>query len=121
MVTSEKGIQLITQFEGCKLISYQDSGGVWTIGYGHTGGVTPGMVITQQQAVLYLKYDLKNAEKYVRNYDNVYHFTQNQFDALVSFCYNAGAGNLNIQLTSAAGEVDTFITKASLTLTEEVY
>lgn len=94
MVTSEKGIQLITQFEGCKLISYQDSGGVWTIGYGHTGGVTPGMVITQQQAVLYLKYDLKNAEKYVRNYDNVYHFTQNQFDALVSFCYNAGAGNL---------------------------
>ena len=94
MITSEKGIQLITKFEGCRLAAYQDAGGVWTIGYGHTGGVTPTMFITEQQALLYLKYDLKNAEKYVRNYDNVYHFTQNQFDALVSFTYNAGAGNL---------------------------
>ena len=94
MVTSDKGIKLITKFEGCKLIAYQDSGGVWTIGYGHTGGVTPGMIINEQQAELYLKSDLKNAEKYVRQYDNVYHFTQNQFDALVSFTYNAGAGNL---------------------------
>ena len=94
MVTSDIGIKLITKFEGCKLVAYQDSGGVWTIGYGHTGGVTPGMIITNDIALLYLKSDLKNAEKYVRNYDNIYHFTQNQFDALVSFTYNAGAGNL---------------------------
>lgn len=94
MVTSNAGIKLITQFEGCRLTAYQDSGGVWTIGYGHTSGVTPGMIINNDIAVLYLKVDLKNAEKYVRKYDNVYHFSQNQFDALVSFCYNAGAGNL---------------------------
>ena len=94
MNTSSKGIKFITQFEGCKLQSYQDSGGVWTIGYGHTNGVLPGQTITKQQAELYLMSDLTNKEKYVNKYDNIYHFTQDQFDALVSFCYNAGQGNL---------------------------
>lgn len=94
MKTSKNGIKLITQFEGCRLVSYQDSGGVWTIGYGHTSGVGPHMAITQQQAEAFLAYDLANKEKYVNQYDRIYHFTQNQFDALVSFCYNAGQGNL---------------------------
>lgn len=95
MKTSSNGIKLITSFEGCRLQAYQDSGGVWTIGYGHTAGVLPGMSITKAQAELYLSQDLENKEKYVNKYNNVYHFTQNQFDALVSFCYNAGQGNLN--------------------------
>ena len=95
MVTSDKGIKLITSFEGCHLKAYQDPTGTWTIGYGHTNGVYPGQTITQQQAELYLKQDLANKEKYVNKYNNVYHYNQNQFDALVSFCYNAGQGNLN--------------------------
>ena len=94
MKTSKKGLELIMSFEGCRLAAYQDAGGVWTIGYGHTGDVKPNTAITKQQAELYLIYDLTNKEKYVNSYDNIYHFTQNQFDALVSFCYNAGQGNL---------------------------
>lgn len=94
MVTSKNGIKLITSFEGCKLTAYQDPTGTWTIGYGHTAGVTPGQRITQQQAELYLIQDLANKEKYVNKYDKIYHFNQNQFDALVSFTYNAGQGNL---------------------------
>ena len=95
MKTSQKGIEFITSFEGCKLEAYQDSGGVWTIGYGHTKDVQPGQVITKQQAQLYLIDDLANMEKYVYLYDKYYHFTQDQFDALVSFCYNCGPGNLH--------------------------
>lgn len=94
MNISQTGLNLIKTFEGCKLIAYQDAGKVWTIGYGHTNGVVPGMHITQEIADAYLREDLKNAEKYVGAYDHIYHFNQNQFDALVSFTYNAGAGNL---------------------------
>lgn len=95
MQTSKNGVQFIAQFEGCHLYAYPDSGGIWTIGYGHTTGVTPTMKITMQQALLYLAEDISNKEKYVNKYNNIYHFTQDQFDALVSFCYNAGQGNLN--------------------------
>lgn len=94
MQISNNGLTMIKTFEGCRLQSYQDSGGVWTIGYGHTSGVMPGQTITQQQADEFLKQDLKNAEKYVGQYDHIYHFNQEQFDSLVSFTYNAGAGNL---------------------------
>lgn len=91
---SQKGIELITSFEGCKLKAYQDAGGVWTIGYGHTADVKPGQTITKQQAQLYLIGDISKHETYVNLYDKYYHFNQDQFDALVSFCYNCGPGNL---------------------------
>ena len=94
MQTSPKGVQFISSFEGCRLNAYQDSTGTWTIGYGHTAGVQPGQSITMQQALLYLAQDLANKEKYVNKYHNIYHFNQNQFDALVSFTYNCGHGNL---------------------------
>ena len=42
MKISKEGIALIKKFEGCELESYQDSVGVWTIGYGHTKGVAKG-------------------------------------------------------------------------------
>lgn len=100
MNISQTGLNLIKTFEGCKLIAYQDAGKVWTIGYGHTNGVVPGMHITQEMADDYLKEDLHNAEKYVGAYDHIYHFNQNQFDALVSFTYNAGAGNLKKLMNS---------------------
>lgn len=91
MKTSQSGINLITQFEGCKLVAYKCPAGVWTIGYGHTKNVKQGDVITREQAEHYLKSDIETFEKNVRNYDNKYHWTQNEFDALVSFAYNVGS------------------------------
>lgn len=100
MNTSSKGLNLIKQFEGCRLTSYKCPSGVWTIGYGHTSNVKEGMTITQEQADQYLAEDLARFEKYVNTYVRKYGYNlnQNQFDALVSFAYNAGPGNLEIQL-----------------------
>lgn len=93
----QAGLNLIKQFEGCRLTAYQCSAGVWTIGYGHTAGVHKGMKITQAQAEAYLKQDVAKFEKYVSNASYV-PFTdklnQNQFDALVSFAFNLGQGNV---------------------------
>ena len=97
MKISENGISLIKQFEGCRLTAYQDSAGVWTIGYGHTGGVYPRQVISQMEADLLLRQDLVKAELAVTKYDRKYHWNQNQFDALVSFAFNIGSIN---QLTA---------------------
>lgn len=93
MKINQEGLDLIKSFEGCKLTAYKCPAGVWTIGYGHTAGVYEGMVISQAQAENMLKSDLKKYEKYVS--DNVkLELTENQFSALVSFCYNCGVGNL---------------------------
>lgn len=91
---SNNGLSLIKRFEGCRLTAYQDSIGIWTIGYGHTSGVAKGQTITQIQADRYLKADCANAEKAVNKYHSKYHWNQNQFDALVSFTFNCGSGNL---------------------------
>lgn len=94
---SEKGLNLIKQFEGCRLRAYQCSAGVWTIGYGHTAGVRQGQTITQAQAEEYLKQDCRKFENYVNNKAYVpvtAQLNQNQFDALVSFAFNCGQGNL---------------------------
>ena len=89
MRTSQKGIDLIKKFEGCRLNSYRCPAGVWTIGYGHTKGVKEGQRITQAQAEDFLKEDLKIYERAVEGCVKV-PLSQNQFDALVSFCYNCG-------------------------------
>lgn len=94
MTTSSKGVSLIKSFEGCRLNAYKCPAGVWTIGYGHTAGVKEGDKITQETAEDLLRNDLIKYEKYVLKYDDLYKFNQNQFDALVSFTYNCGAGNL---------------------------
>ena len=73
--------------------AYQCPGGVWTIGYGHTAGVKPGMVITKAQAEEYLKADLIAFERYLNGLGLA--LNQNQFDALVSFIYNVGTGNFS--------------------------
>jgi lysozyme len=91
MKTSNKGIELIKRFEGLRLKAYQDSRGTWTIGYGHTGGVKSGDVITEQEEEKLLENDLKTAENAV-NEQNL-SLSQNQFDALVSFVYNVGTRN----------------------------
>lgn len=94
MRTSENGIRLIKYFEGCRLTAYKCPAGVWTIGYGHTAGVKEGMTITQAQADKYLIEDLEKFEKIVLFFNPTYKFNQNEFDALVSFTYNCGYGNL---------------------------
>ena len=94
MKTSQRGINLIKQFEGVRLTAYKCPAGVYTIGYGHTRGVKRGMKITEQEASAYLIADLLNSEKAVERYDSVYHWNQNEFDALVSFTFNCGAANL---------------------------
>jgi GH24 family phage-related lysozyme (muramidase) len=93
MKINEAGLELIKSFEGCRLVAYKCPADVWTIGYGHTAGVYEGQVITQAQADNMLKSDMKKYEKYVT--DNVkLPLNENQFSALVSFCYNCGVGNL---------------------------
>ncbi len=93
----QAGRALIKQYEGCRLAAYRCAAGVWTIGYGHTAGIHSGMTITQAQADAYLRQDIAKFEGYVNNPAYVpitANFNQNQFDALVSFAFNLGAGNL---------------------------
>lgn len=91
MKISKKGLELIKEFEGCRTTAYKCPSGVWTIGYGHTKGVTKGQQITKKEAEAFLKEDVKVFEQGVENLVTV-PLTQNQFDALVSFCYNCGLG-----------------------------
>lgn len=94
--TSQKGIELIKKFEGCKLTAYRDSVGVWTIGFGHTKDVKADMVITAGQAEQFLKDDVVYFENGVNKLLKTLKapVTQNQFDALISFAFNLGLGNL---------------------------
>ena len=88
-----EGLSLIKKFEGCELEAYQCSAGVWTIGYGHTKGVTPSDSISQEEAEQMLVDELHEYESYVNEYVTVA-LSQNQFDALVSWVYNLGPANL---------------------------
>ena len=92
MKLGEKGTEILKYFEGCKLTAYQDSVGVWTIGYGHTKGVHDGMTITQEQAEQMLLTELEEYEGYIESMVTV-PLTQNQFDALVVWVYNLGPTN----------------------------
>lgn len=94
MKASNECIKQIKEFEGCKLEAYLDSGGVPTIGYGHTGNVREGDVISQYYANEYLRQDLAVVELEL-NRLNVAK-TQGQFDALVSFVFNLGIAKLKI-------------------------
>lgn len=91
MTISQKGIDLIKTFEGCKLFAYRDSVGIATIGYGHTKDVRMGMSITQKQAEEFLKSDIKPIERLLNGMG--INYTQNQFDALTSWIFNLGEGN----------------------------
>jgi len=95
-VTSERGKSLIRDFEGERLTAYPDpatGGEPWTIGVGHTGGVKRGDTITKAQSDAFLSADLKRFENAVNRLAPK--TTQNQFDALVSFAFNLGEGNLS--------------------------
>lgn len=105
MKISKEGLELIKSFEGCRLKAYKAhfTEKYYTIGWGHYGpDVSSDMVITQEAADKMLISDMKPYEDKVNKYDNKYDFTQNEFDALVSFCYNIG----NIDQLTANGSRD---------------
>lgn len=106
---SPNGIKFIKSFEGCYLTAYDDLQpkvkltpntpikGTLTIGWGHTGNVKIGQTITREQADYLLVNDLKRYIAYTNDEGFVpmtKRLNQNQFDALVSFCYNCGPSNL---------------------------
>lgn len=93
MRISDEGLALIKSFEGLRLNAYLCPAKVWTIGYGHTQGVEKGQTITEIEAENLLKDDLSGFEKAVKKCN--LELNQNQFDALVSFTFNVGAGNLS--------------------------
>ncbi|MGA2729140.1 MAG: lysozyme, partial [Terracidiphilus sp.] len=113
---SVNGLSLTEKFEGFSSNAYQDQVGVWTIGYGHTGpDVAAGRTITLAQAQALLAQDVSIAAACVNAVVTV-KLTQQEFDALVDFVFNLGAGafkgstmlrNLNAgNFTSAAAQFD---------------
>lgn len=117
---SQIGINLIKEFEGCRLTAYQDEVGVWTIGYGITNAdksitgttVKSGLKISQATAEKWLEESLD--QKYlpkVMKYDTRYNWTQNEIDALTSFAYNIGSID---QLTANGSRSRAIIAKKML-------
>jgi lysozyme len=89
MKLSKVGADLVKKYEGCKLKAYLCPANKWTIGWGHTGGVKQGQVITQAQADALFDKDIQRFVDGVNKLVKV-EINQNQFDALVSFAYNCG-------------------------------
>ncbi len=90
---SDKGLALTKSFEGLHLEAYRDCAGIWTIGYGHAGPtVSAGQSISEAEAENLLEADLAAAVACVNHAVQVA-ISQNQFDAMVDFCFNAGRGN----------------------------
>lgn len=91
MTASKECQEMIKKFEGLRLVRYNDIGGIATIGYGHTGENLPAS-ISPREAEEYFLYDLMLAENEVNMYvGKPYSFTQNEYDALVSFAFNVGS------------------------------
>ena len=95
MNISERGLNLIKSYEGCRLTAYRCPANVLTIGWGHTKNVYECMSITQAQADQFLVEDVQVYANAVNKYVSKFNFNQNQFDALVSFAYNCGIGSLD--------------------------
>lgn len=89
--TNSNGLLLIKSFEGLRLQAYRDAVGVWTIGYGTTRNVRPGMRISEAEAEQFLQQDLNRFEQAINEAVKV-PINDNQFSALVSFTYNVGSG-----------------------------
>jgi lysozyme len=87
---NEAGLALIKHFEGCKLNSYQDVAGIWTIGYGHIHGVSAGMTFTQDQADQALGDDLISTARAVENSLEGFNTTDNQLAAMIALAFNIG-------------------------------
>lgn len=86
---SKSGLNFLKSLEGFRETAYQDGGGVWTIGYGHTLTACKGMVVTKRQAEILLQQDIRASEMCVTSCIDV-PLRQNQYDALVCFVFNIG-------------------------------
>lgn len=86
-----EGLLLIREFERCSLVAYQDQGRRWTIGWGRAHGVSPRDTCSQSQADAWFLEDVLDTEE-VLNASRLPPLNDNQFSALVSFCYNVGFG-----------------------------
>lgn len=91
MKASVDAYELIKQFEGLRLEAYLCPAGIWTIGYGHTCGVSPNSFITIQEADEYLHRDVAAIEMQLNKLN--LSLRQCQWDAIVSFVFNVGIGN----------------------------
>ena len=111
MVTGKKGLELIKKFESCTLTAYKLAGEKnYTIGWGHSNStIKAGDKITQAKADSLLKSDLAIFEKYVTQYAGSFKLTQNQFDALVSYCYNRGPAGLKQLISNCKTKMDIYI------------
>lgn len=98
MEPSSNAFAIIKEFEGFKPTAYRDARGVWTIGWGHTRDVGAGDTCTISQAESYLASDAASAVAHITHVVTA-PLTQNQFDALVSFVFNIGAGNFDQSYT----------------------
>lgn len=87
---SSDGEDLIKSFELLALTAYPDSGGVWTIGWGHVPAIE-GQTCTAEQAEVWFDEDVRDATESVSAHLRT-NCTQYQFDALVSFTFNVGEG-----------------------------
>jgi len=96
---NKKTEDLIVFYEGEKLTSYRDTGGIWTVGVGHTSDekfkVQKGQTITKEFSRELLRHDLKEAENFVKTLVKV-PLNENQYGALVSFTFNLGGGQLKV-------------------------
>lgn len=97
MRTTTDGLGLIKKFEGCRLTAYQDQEGIWTIGWGCTGGIQRGDVWTQAQADQALLDKVGDIEIVLDNILGAAQISDAQYSALVSFCYNVGFGAQGIK------------------------
>ena len=95
MNISERGLNLIKSYEGCRLSSYKCPSNKWTIGWGRTSGVYEGMVITQAQADQFLFEDVQRFVNAVNQYQSRFNFNQADFESFSSFAYNCGEGSLD--------------------------
>ena len=95
MEINKRGLELVKEFEGCRLTAYLDPVGIWTIGVGNTSHAKEGLTITKAKAEEWLKEDLKAAENAVSKWQAHYLFNENEASALISFTFNCGAGSLN--------------------------
>lgn len=93
MNISNEGIEFIKKWEGYRSEAYKCPSGVWTIGYGHTKDVFEGQRCDEKTAEQWLRDDLSNSESSVNQFQSIYNFSQESYDALVSFTFNCGAGN----------------------------
>lgn len=105
MKTSFDGKAWIRERESLRRVAYQDDGGVWTIGYGHTRTAKAGMTITTEQALVLFDQDLWGFELAVLQHLGV-PLAQCEFDALVSFAFNCGKGAVDPKTCTAVRELN---------------